>query len=148
VDVFESGASLVFMDSLRHDGGVIHERVADHIVYDYRCPETFVKLTLSFRPGGDQVWHFDRRALSASFATLGSVAHSSCVMLATMVRALGERRALPLILELTDHTSHVVRWSAIQALGKLDGALARAALEKAMSDRHPHVRASARKALS
>jgi hypothetical protein len=148
VEVFEPGALLSVVDSVPHDGGVIHERVTDHIVYDYRCPETFIKLVLTFRPGGHQVWHFDRSTLSASFATLGAVAHSACVMLSRMISALGERRALPLIVELTDHPSHFVRWSAIQALGKLDGAKARAALEKAVDDRHPHIRASAHKTLS
>jgi HEAT repeats len=147
VEVFEPGAALLLVDSVFYDGGVIHERVTEHVVYDYRCAETFVKLVMTFRPGGAQVWHFDRRTLSASFATLGSVDHSADVMLSRMIGALGERRALPLILELTNHPSHVVRWSAIQALGRLDGAQAKVALEAAVNDSHPHIRASAEKML-
>lgn len=122
-------------------------RVCRQVVHDYESAAPFARLCLALQPSAGQRWVFDRATLRASYPMLESLEDSGCMALCRMVAALTERRALPMLRELVDHASHAVRWSAIQAIGKLDGREARQLLERATHDAHPHVRAAAQRAL-
>jgi hypothetical protein len=148
LDVFEPGAPLALLDRRPHDGEPRWQRRTDRIAYDYESATPFVKLCLGLRPSAGQRWLFDRSTLRASYPVLESGEASGCITLCQMVAAMTERRALPMLLELTDHASHAVRWSAIQAIGKLDGREGRRLLDRAVTDAHPHIRAAASRALA
>jgi hypothetical protein len=148
LDVFEPGAPLAMLDRRPHDGEPIWQRRTDRIAYDYESAAPFVKLCLGLRPSAGQRWLFDRSTLRASYPVLESAEASGSITLCQMVAALTERRALPMLLELTEHASHAVRWSAIQAVGKLNGREGRRLLGRAVTDAHPHIRAAASRALA
>jgi hypothetical protein len=148
LDVFDPTALLVELDRRAAGGDPIWERRADRLVHDYRAAAPFARLCLALRPSTGQAWVFDRATLRASFPMLGSRDDSGSIALCRIVAALAEHRALPMLLDLAAHPSHAVRWAAIQAIGKLDGAEARRLLDRAATDPHPHIRAAAQRTLS
>ena len=147
-DIFEPDVALVEEFSGPYDGRYIAADPAAYCIDEWHSPEPFLELRLALRSSVSQIWHFDRVTRRSTFASLSNMRLTGLVTLAQTVAALEDRRSLPFLESLTEHESHIVRWAAIQSIGKLDRKEAIARLEAAVSDRHPHIRASASKALS
>jgi hypothetical protein len=147
-DVFDPGATLELDKSWQDDGSCLYQSRAEPFVHDYHAPAPILVAQLVRYPASSQIWFFHRETRRAAFPVVGYMELSSYVLLSRMIAAMGERRALPLLEELTANGSHVVRWAAIQAIGKLDGAAGRAQLQRALSDPHPHISSAAAKTLA
>lgn len=119
----------------------------------YEIPEAvseswIAELKLGLRPATNHLWHFDRGTLAARFASVGNTEWSGYAVFSRLFASLGERRAIPFISQLVQHPSHIVRWAAIQAIGRLDSELAIQMLEQATTDQHPHIQKAANMALA
>ncbi len=145
--VFQAGAKIALKRREPCAGAILEERVADNLVYDYFSETPSLCIRATRLPIRDQIWVFRRDDLTSEFPTVGEAAHSGLVLLCSMVAALREGRGVPLLNHLTGHRSHVVRWAAIQALGRLDSALGIAALRSALNDPHAHVRSTSQQIL-
>jgi len=146
--VFAPGVGLQLLDEREYDGAPVHERLSDMMVYEYCSDEDFMMLRLAYRPFADQCWHFDRSTLTSKFPSAGLMDQSALVNTAKVLGALGDRGALPHLLELTGHPSHFVRWAAIQAVGLLDRGTTIDLLKRSVDDAHPHIRSMAAKVLT
>jgi hypothetical protein len=140
---FRENVPLRLVESGSCAGRLVRQRKADPLVYDFRSPCPAVLLKLTLLPPAELVWVFDRAGLASSYSMLSRVSMSGLVMLCKMIGAVRERRAIPWLVELARHPSHVVRWSAIQAIGRLDRTLAVEHLLDARADEHPSIRESA-----
>ncbi len=148
LEVFTPGVGLQLVDEREYDGGLVEERLADKMVYEYSSDEDFMMLRLAYRPFADQCWHFDRSTLASKFPSAGLMDQSALVNTAKVLGALGDPGALPHLLELAAHPSHFVRWAAIQAVGRLDRGAAIELLNRSVEDSHPHIRSMAAKVLT
>lgn len=148
LEVFTPGVGLRLLDEREYDGGVVEERIADKVVYDYGSDAEFMMLRLAYRPFADQCWHFDNTTLQSRFPSAGLMDQSALVNTAKVLGALGDPAAVPHLVELAEHPSHFVRWAAIQAVGRLDRARAVELLRRSLEDAHPHVRSMAAKVLA
>lgn len=147
-DLFDPNATLELVNSSLSDGScVFHERLEPH-VYDWHSPAPMILAQLVRYPATSQLWAFRRETRRALFPVMAYTELSSFVLLSKMVSAIGEKRALPLLEELAANDSHVVRWAAIQAIGRLDGTAGIAYLKRSLTDRHPDISGAAAKALA
>ncbi len=90
-------------------------------------------------------WLFSRHTLKSLQAVASDPAHADTVSLIRALVALRSASAVPTLCALTSHASHLVRAEALQALAALDPEGARASLQRAISDEHPHVRVASEK---
>lgn len=148
LEVFTPGVKLRLLDERVYDGAPVHERLSDMMIYEYCSDEDFMMLRLAYRPFADQCWNFDRATLTAQFPSVGLMEHFVLVNTAKVLGALGDKGALPHLLELAGHPSHFVRWASIQAVGLLDRGAAIDLLKRSVNDAHPHVRSKAAKVLA
>lgn len=147
-DVFDPEASLELIGTSLSDGSCIFQERLEPLVYDWYSPAPMVVAQLVRYPASTQLWFFHPETRRALFPVLGSTTLSSYVILSGMIAALGEGRAMNLLEDLAVNDSHVVRWAAIQAIGKLDGAAGLAYLNRSLTDRHPHISSAAAKTLT
>ncbi len=147
-DVFDPEATLELVSSSPDDGAHVCQTKFEPYIYDWHSPTPLLLAQLVVYPSSSQVWFFRRETLRAAFPVVGRMEFSSFVLLSRMVASLNEKRALPMLQDLSENPSHVVRWAAIQAIGKLDGAAGRDALRRALVDNHPHISSAAAKALA
>lgn len=147
-EIFQSDASLVPEPQRLHDGEPLISDPHAYRIWECSAASPVVELRIGLRPGVSQIWHFDRVTLQAKFASIANVQVTGYVMLSRMLSSLQERRALELLRQLSRHDAHVVRWAAVQAIGRLDRNLALDCLAESLKDPHPHIRSSAQKALA
>lgn len=137
------------LESERRIDGIAHaQRKGEGRVYDYVSESPFLTLELSLRPADPYLWFFDRERLRSTYASFSGAQLSGYTLSAKALAAVGEARALPLLMRMTEHPSHAVRWAAIQALGRIDGDAAFERLERAEHDPHPHIRNAAARTLA
>jgi hypothetical protein len=146
-DIFEPGVELIEEAQRPYDGRFVAADPAVHTISEWHSPEPFLELRLALGSTVSQIWHFDRATRCSIFASLSNMKLTGLVTLARTFAALDDHRSLPFLKNLTSHESHIVRWTAIQSIGKLDRAEALVCLEAAASDSHPHIRTSAAKIL-
>lgn len=108
---------------------------------------TFVMI-LSGRQRRAIQWIFSRHTLQAvqSVPSNGTDAHIAAMIAA--LTAMGNASSTSTLHALTTHSSHFVRWSALQALSRLNPEAAKASLQRATKDNHPHVRSASKKAIA
>lgn len=100
-------------------------------------------LSLVFLPKTALDWVFSRADLRATVQSVAHVDDSELVTCLETAAWLGDRASLEPIRQLVRHPAHFVRWTAVQALGKIDGPSAIAAVRDAIEDVHPAVRRAA-----
>jgi hypothetical protein len=147
-DVFDPNASLELVSSALSDGSCVCQGRLEPYVYDWHSPRPMIVAQLVRYPANSQLWFFSRETRRALFPVVGYIELSSLVLLSRMIAALGEKRAMPILEELSVHDSHAVRWAAIQAIGKLDRTAVVTYLKRSLMDKHPHIRRAAAKALA
>jgi len=103
---------------------------------------------LSGRPRRSIQWLFSRHTLKSVQAVASRPADADTVSLIRALVALRSAGAVPTLCALTSHASHLVRAEALQALAALDPEGARASLQRATSDEHPHVRVTSEKSIA
>jgi hypothetical protein len=90
-------------------------------------------------------WLFSRHTRKSVQAIPSTPADADTVSLIRALVSLRSAGAVPTLCALTSHTSHLVRAEALQALAALDPEGARASLQRAVNDEHPHVRVTSEK---
>jgi HEAT repeat protein len=117
-------------------------------IHDFRieAPRLLLKFTSS-------VWHvlewlFDRDNLRAVQANDAALSTTQLRVAAYLLGRLGHVSSVVPLKQLADHEIPNVRWAAIQNLGRLSAVEARAKLEQARQDVHPHIRRAAEKSLA
>lgn len=119
----------------------------DVIDLDFQAGKALVLLRLQLHLLGDLEWMFDRSSLTAVGASTLNPISSHLTSLAYAASLIGDKTSVDPLKAILAHPNHAVRWSAVQALGRLDRDSALGALQQLSSDSHPHVRASAARAL-
>jgi len=148
IEVFQPNVKLKLIERRIDNGTAIRKQKNEPIVIDYESEEPFITIALSMKPISTLVWLFDRQTHTSMFPVLTKNEFSALILLCKTMATMKERRAIPLIASFTKHTSHAVRWAAIQALGKLDREEAMSCLRKAVDDQHPHIRNAAQRILA
>lgn len=92
-------------------------------------------------------WMIDRGSGEVIQAISSSPVHSELEIMARTLGALRDGGADTLA-SLATHESHFVRWSAIQAMGRVDAQQALQLLDHARTDAHPQIRQSASSVLA
>jgi hypothetical protein len=128
-------------DIMVRDGG------RDIIDLDFEENRGLVLLRLQLRLLGDLEWMFDRTSLTAVGASTLNPTSSQLTSLAHAASLIGDKSSVEPLEAILAHPSHAVRWGAVQAIGRLDRGAALSALRRLSDDPHPHVRASAVRAL-
>ena len=90
-------------------------------------------------------WLFSRHTLKSVQAIASTAGVADTVSLIRALVVLRSVAAVPTLCALTAHISHLVRAEALQALATLDPEGARASLQRAANDEHPHVRATSQR---
>ncbi len=103
---------------------------------------------LSNRPRSSIRWAFSRTTLHALQPIAAFAEDANLVSFIRTLTAMRHVEAVPTLTTLTGHSSHFVRWSALQALLRLSPETARADLHRAASDPHPHIQAASKRAIS
>lgn len=147
-DVFDPNATLELVSNSVSDGSCVYQERLEPLVYDWYSSAPMVVAQLVRYPASTQLWFFHSGTRRAAFPVLSSTTLSSFVLLSGMISALCEKRAMPLLEEIAANDSHVVRWAAIQGIGRLDGDAGIAYLKRSLTDKHPHISAAAAKALA
>ncbi|WP_193615779.1 HEAT repeat domain-containing protein [Massilia sp. YMA4] len=151
------GASFDVFDAtlaIRHDGT---ERYVDgsviHVDARHRFPvlpegQGVTWIALASAPVNAQIVSFHRDTLRPLGASMASEDHSVlCVMLELLEPGTPDY-PLDAVMDLTRHPDHHVRWAAVAALGRHDGAAALAIVRSlASGDSHRFVRTAARRTL-
>lgn len=147
-EVFEAGVGLVPSERYPYDGRPIMTRFDEHAVFRWSSNEAAFMLKLAYVPYSTQTWLFDAETLTSIFAAAIDPAASGMVAIAKMLGAMQRPDALPFLANLRAHPQHFVRWAAVQAVGRIDGTLARRFLEEAKCDPHPYIQSAAQRVLS
>ncbi|MEM7308567.1 MAG: HEAT repeat domain-containing protein [Planctomycetota bacterium] len=120
--------------------------------YDlFRALPTEVPTVLLFlvsRTSSPIQWEYDLETLLPVRAISSSAAASRLQFTARMLSELGDASSLEALSPLLTHPAHYVRWSAVQAIARLDRGAGLRALAQLCDDDHPHVRNAAESALN
>lgn len=151
------GASFDVFDAtlaIRHDGT---ERYADGSVIQVDARRRFPVLpegqgttwiALASAPVNAQIVSFERGSLRPLGASMASEDHSVLCVMLELLAPQAPDYPLDAVLDLTTHPDHHVRWAAVAALGRHDGAAALDVVRAlAAKDDHRFVRAAARRTL-
>lgn len=145
--VVEDGRRLILRDRRLHEGGPVHETLDGDLVWLVSGDEPVWTVRLNFGRYADEVRFYDRESLGHRFS---SVVRGELSSFKTLCQVLGisrDRGALPHLRSLVAHEAHIVRWAALQAVGRIDGGLARGLLTAALDDPHPSIRTAAQRSL-
>lgn len=126
---------------------MVRDGRCDIIDLDLQPDRGIVLLRLQLQSLGDLEWMFDRSTLLAVGASTLNPTSSQLTSLAHAASLIGDRSSVEPLEAILAHPSHAVRWGAVQAIGRLDRGAALSALRQLSTDPHPHVRASATRAL-
>lgn len=147
-DVFQPGVEAVGPTDRELSGGevLILDSRRQALDVDVRQPVAALKFIM--KPFMTLQWMFDRSTRKATQAIASNPLESELVTICLTLKAMKLRASTPTLQRLARHSSHFVRWSAIQALGTVEPDAAIDALRTAIGDPHPHIRAAADKQLA
>ena len=121
----------------------VHKGLFDFLVES----PTFVMI-LSGRVRRAIQWVFSRHTLQAVHAVPSNATDAHIAAMIYALTAMGSPTSISTLYALTTHASHFIRWSALQALARLNPEAAKASLLRATKDAHPHVRSASEKAIA
>lgn len=146
--VFEPSTKVDLIERRIHRPGDMFEVDSRKDIVDARIdvPVAAVKLNSSIH--ASQQWAFSRATGIAIQGIASNPLESDLVSIARALGAMGRECSVESVLALSSHSSHFVRWAAVQSLAKLAPEEAVAKLKKfAAEDSHPHLKKSAMQAL-
>ncbi|MEG3091657.1 HEAT repeat domain-containing protein [Sphingomonas sp. PB1R3] len=121
-------------------------------IIELRGAGSMVMLTLRENSMSPFTWAFDSASLTPLFITVSDQSYNRWKMLIELVvkfhgTAYASIYSSDLLMQLGDHELHYLRWSACQALAKIDLATAGQLVGRLITDSHSHVRRAAAKAM-
>ena len=117
-------------------------------LFDFLVESPTFVMILSGRVRRAIQWVFSRHTLQAVHAVPGNSNDAHIAAMIGALTAMGSATSIATLYKLTAHSSHFVRWSALQALARLNPEAAKASLQRATKDAHPHVRSASEKAIA
>jgi HEAT repeats len=105
-------------------------------------------VTLIGPPNGAIRWAFCRKNLHAVQPIATHPADATIVTYIRALVAMNATEAVSTLTTLTEHSSHFVRWTALQALIRLNPDSAGSGLQRALNDPHPHIQRASEKAIA
>ncbi|HEX3895757.1 MAG TPA: HEAT repeat domain-containing protein [Rudaea sp.] len=117
-------------------------------LFDFLVESPTFVMILSGRVRRAIQWVFSRHTLQAVHAIPGNPNDAHIAEMIGALTAMGSATSIATLYALTAHSSHVIRWSALQALARLNPEAAKASLQRATKDAHPHVRSASEKAIA
>ena len=142
-DVYDPALKLEPAGSAITRPGEILLLQSDRYAYDFRVERMVPVVKFTTSAFQNLEWLFDKERLQPLQANDSELNWTQLRVAAYILGKLAHPSSLEPLQLLTAHPHHSVRWAAIQSLGRLDQAAARAKLEGALSDPHPHVRRAA-----
>ena len=134
-------------DALVPAGSVFEARAAESVFLVRAGTPSALAVTFGGRGLYRVRWQYDRQTLFPNSMVAVDGPSSRLEYTAWMLGELSDPASVPALSALLSHPAHQVRWSAIRAITRLDGAEGIRLLEGALADPHPHIRSSARSAL-
>ena len=110
--------------------------------------ETCLAFSLVTNDLGSIRWEYDSDTLLPTRAIATDIVGSRIQYAANTLVELECEEAIPSLKSLCDHPDHFVRWSSISNLIQLDYEAGIAMINRALDDKHPHVRNAARQSLN
>ena len=117
-------------------------------VFDFLVESQTFVMILSGRVRRAIRWVFSRHTLQAVHAIPSSDNDAHIAAMISALAAMRSTTSIATLYGLTTHPSHFIRWSALQALTRLNPEAAKASLQRATKDKHPHVRTASEKAIA
>ncbi len=117
-------------------------------IFDFLVESPTFVMILSGRVRRAIQWVFSRHTLQAVHAIPSSDNDARMAAIISALAAMRSHTSIATLYGLTTHASHFVRWSALQALARLNPEAAKASLQRATKDTHPHVRSASEKAIA
>lgn len=146
--VFNENVTLNLESSkIIHDNSLVSKSVDSIIDLHDFSTSPIMFLRIAQKPIGDFEWAFDRLTFRAhSYSTI-RLAESNICSLLDLMSAVNSPESTKHIEMFVNHELHFVRWKAIQAIGKCNGARGIELVKRALDDQHPHVRQAAQATL-
>jgi hypothetical protein len=117
-------------------------------LFDFLVESPTFVVKLSGRVRRAIQWVFSRHTLQAVHTVPGNSSDAHIAEMIGALTAMGSATSIATLYALTTHNSHFIRWSALQALARLNPEAAKASLQRATKDAHPHVRSASEKAIA
>ena len=147
-DVFDPQVTLLLPKREVFEPGSICVVDARKGLLDFLVESPTFVMILSGRVRRAIQWVFSRDTLQAVHAVPGSANDARLAAMISALTAMGSRTSIATLYSLTAHSNHFIRWSALQALTRLNPEAAKASLQRATKDAHPHVRSASEKAIA
>jgi hypothetical protein len=145
-DTFDPDLRLIEVSTGALNQGEV-ARIGPEQVFDLAVNQPVALLRLTSAPVNQLEWLFSREGLRAWKASDARLRDTQARIAALSLGRLATRACLEPLVALTAHPHHAVRWTAVQGIGRLSRAIAIEHLKVAATDRHPHVRQAAARAL-
>jgi hypothetical protein len=117
-------------------------------LFDFLVESPTFVMILSGRVRRAIQWIFSRHTLQAVHAIPSNPDDANIAEMIGALTAMGSATSIATLYALTAHSSHFIRWSALQALARMNPEAAKASLQRATKDAHPHVRTASEKAIA
>lgn len=121
---------------------------AGDCAFEVDVPAPSIVLLLLSDSVADLQWRFDLDTLRAESCISARLADSELVGIGRAMAAMDVEQAPSVLLELSRHPRHFVRWSAMQHLARVDRDAAFQRIREALDDEHDDIRAAAARTLA
>lgn len=148
-DVFQDDFTLTKHKDIILEGTTVKhiEAGIDVIALDKKEHTTII-LTLTNKPSLSYVWEYDRETLKPLQLIAYDLVHFRLYYVATLLGSFGNLNSSEILLNLSHHKNHYVRWTAIQNLFKLNFVQGLERLHIAQNDSHKSIRNAAKNAIA
>jgi hypothetical protein len=147
-DVFDPQVTLLLPKRKVYVPGSVCVVDARKGLFDFLVESPTFVMILSGRVRRAIQWVFSRHTLQAVHAVPSNSNDAHIAEMIGALTAMGSATSIATLYTLTTHSSHFIRWSALQALARLNPEAAKASLQRATKDAHPHVRSASEKAIA
>lgn len=124
----------------------------DKVVPEFLINDDAVILKFFFNTKHTVDWVFDKNSLLPRFPVASGTGANRIQAISRLLALWKDNTAdisisIDILEEICQHEAHFVRWSAIQNLCNISPVSGKKALEHALNDHHPHIRAAAQASL-
>jgi hypothetical protein len=145
-EIFSPNVSLI-------DSQACHCSVGDTVlvpisrIFDYRSTgDVVIKIAAPSSTG--LMWEFNRTTGFAERVHASTIEATTLSYIINFLSIYGNENSINAIKHLVKHPFYYIRWSAVQAVGKIDAEILTDILLELKNDSHPHISAASKKMLS
>lgn len=116
-------------------------------IFDYRSTgDVVIKIAAPSSTG--LMWEFNRTTGFAERVHASTIEATTLTYIINFLSIYGNENSINAIKHLVKHPFHYIRWSAVQAVGKINADFLTDVLLELKNDSHPHINAASKKMLS